>query len=1122
MRPAIPVALLLFALRASAATFTVTTTNDSGPGSLRQAILDANAAGGGTIAFSIGSGPQSIRPLTILPSINNFVTVDGTTQPGYGSAPIIELDGSLTGSLPHPGLLLAGNNNVVRGLVVNRWPEGGIQINGNSNQVYANYLGTDLSGNSGVSPNQYGVMLLWGASGNTIGGANGRNVISGNKAGIELPPSGTQVFTGGNVIQNNWIGLSASGGAAVPNRDGIELQRATNTLIGGPGLGNVISGNSEFGISLLACTSVTVQGNLLGTNAFGSPGLGNQVAALLIGFGSGHTIGGIAPGAGNTFRTNKVAIGIQDSPHNVIQGNTFIDNGDSISVSNAFQNADDTQIGGTADGAGNTIRGTSARIGAITIFGAKNCPILRNSIAGSGKLAIDLDNDGITMNDAGDGDTGANNHQNFPVITGILAAPGSTTLIGTLNSTPGQPFRLEFFQNTTCHPFGYGEGETYIGFTNVSTDGGGNASFNVTFPTALGAAAGVTATATDAGGNTSEFSACVSVSGPGAFGFSSDPTASEGSGSASVQVLRMGGSTGTVTVNYATNNGTATSPADFTAQSGTLTFTDGQVSKTIVVPLINDSVFEGPETFAVTLSNPTGGATIAQSTTNVTITDDDPPPALSIADASAAEGNSGAANLPFIVTLSPVSPATTTVSYATAGNSATAGSDFQPVSGTLTFAPGETQKTILVPVNGDTRFESDETFSVVLSNPVNASLARPSATGTIVNDDPRPSITVSDVRVLEGTNRTSTVTVTLTANQPLDGRIDYATADGTARAPGDYFPASGFFTFSGETTKELSITIAADDEPETDETFTLRLTGNTTGAVIDHPTVTITILNDDAGFGPRSQNVPLGAKAELNLNLGTSPSGPLTIALSSSNSEVLDTPASAVVTNVSTPFTFLTKKVGSTVLFATLPAPYSQTLSAQVTVYEPANLVLNPHAVVIPEGGSASLTASFDPQLSTPEVVQLRASNPALIDLPSSITVPAGQKATFTIKALQKGSTTLLTTLGASHGGQQGSISVDVVDATKTPIILKMTPVNGLVTGGTHVTVDGMNLTADCTLAFGGAMATSTFVSPSQITATTPPHAAGAVDVVLSCGTNVVRLDDGFTYVPARTRPVHH
>jgi aryl-phospho-beta-D-glucosidase BglC (GH1 family) len=196
-----------------------------------------------------------------------------------------------------------------------------------------------------------------------------------------------------------------------------------------------------------------------------------------------------------------------------------------------------------------------------------------------------------------------------------------------------------------------------------------------------------------------------------------------------------------VTVIYATANGTATAGSDYTAKSGTVTFAPGQTSQTIDVAILGDTAVEANETFLLQLTSATG-ATVATSQAIGTIVNDDLQPTLptlSIAGASTAEGNSGTRNLVFTVTLSKSSTSAVTVRYASANGTATAGSDYNATSGTITFAPGQTTQLVTVVVRGDTTVEDNETFSVVLSSASGATLATSTATGTITNDDQSPS-----------------------------------------------------------------------------------------------------------------------------------------------------------------------------------------------------------------------------------------------------------------------------------------------------------------------------------------------------------------------------------------------
>ncbi|WP_293222602.1 Calx-beta domain-containing protein, partial [Mycolicibacterium sp.] len=197
-----------------------------------------------------------------------------------------------------------------------------------------------------------------------------------------------------------------------------------------------------------------------------------------------------------------------------------------------------------------------------------------------------------------------------------------------------------------------------------------------------------------------------------------------------------------VSVNYATSNGTATAGVDYTADAGTITFAPGVTIQTVHVGILGDTAVEPSETFTVTLSAPSG-VTIAKGTAVGTITNDDvavvvTPPTVSVADSSVTEGGSGTSNLVFTATLSKVSATTVTVRYATSNGTATAGQDYTAGSGTLTFAPGVISQTVTVAVTGDATVEPTETFTVTLSSPSGATIARATAIGTILTDDITP------------------------------------------------------------------------------------------------------------------------------------------------------------------------------------------------------------------------------------------------------------------------------------------------------------------------------------------------------------------------------------------------
>jgi len=247
-------------------------------------------------------------------------------------------------------------------------------------------------------------------------------------------------------------------------------------------------------------------------------------------------------------------------------------------------------------------------------------------------------------------------------------------------------------------------------------------------------------------------------------------------GSAMITVTRIGDITGAGSVDYATSNGTAVAPQDYTAVAGTLNFTAGETFQTIPIPIVNDNITEGVETFNVTLSNAAGGASLGSpSTAELFLFDNDPPPTISISDVTIAEGNSGVTNANFVVSLSNPSASTITMNYATADGAATAGSDYQTKSGMLTFNPGEVSKIISVVVNVDILAEVNETFFVNLSNPTNATFADSQGLGTIEDDDsacPGPSFG-GPIDSTVGSNPTDLVVGDFNA----DGKSDLAVAN---------------------------------------------------------------------------------------------------------------------------------------------------------------------------------------------------------------------------------------------------------------------------------------------------------------------------------------------------------
>ena len=721
---------------------TVNSNNDVNDGacsvshcSLREAINIANSlSGANTIYFNIsGSGVHTISPASALPTISGPVTIDGTTQPGYGSTPLIELNGTGAGASTD-GLTITAGSSTVRALAINRFGRDGISINtgggntitgsdigtnaagtaalpngrdgiliinsasnqisvnivsanvdhgvevdgaaatanvvagnyigtdasgtvdlgnggigatigsgahdntiggtsgaptrnvisGNNgigvsisssgasgNLVQGNYIGTNASGTAAIGNSLHGVRVDSGAHDNTVGGttAAARNIISGNTAaGVYVTDAGTtlnvvegnyvgtdatgtiavgnagglQIYNGadhntiggpsasarnvvsgnvsgvylfssgaGNLVQNNYVGVSAAGTAAVPNTvDGIAAQAVS---VGATIDSNVVSGNGRLGIYLLSASSgVTITGNIVGLNAAGTAAIPNASAGVdILGASTGNTVGGSTAAARNIISGNTdagVYLNGAGTTGNVVKGNYI---GTNPAGTSALANtgagvqidagASSNTIGGPGgvgnvisgnNGAGvlvtgassndNIIRENTIGMNAAGTSGVANggpgirldagnfTQIVQNSIDLNGGLGIDINNDGVTANDSGDGDSGTNGLQNFPVLTSATGG-ASTTVMGTLNTTASTSLTVEIFSSPACDGSGNGEGRVYLGSQSVMTDGSGNVGFTKSGLPAVTVGQVVTATVISSNGNSSEFSACRTV-----------------------------------------------------------------------------------------------------------------------------------------------------------------------------------------------------------------------------------------------------------------------------------------------------------------------------------------------------------------------------------------------------------------------------------------------------------------------------------------------------------------------------------------------------------------------------------------------------------------------------------
>jgi hypothetical protein len=287
-------------------------------------------------------------------------------------------------------------------------------------------------------------------------------------------------------------------------------------------------------------------------------------------------------------------------------------------------------------------------------------------------------------------------------------------------------------------------GSPITGYTVTASPGGTSASGNASPITLLGLSSATSYTftvhATNAVGDSSESAASNAVTPaasptPPAFSVS-DPKVTETNSASTVKftVSLSAPAIGPVSVNYATSDSTAVAPGDYTATAGILSFAAGERTKTVLVTVAGDTLYEPTEKFFLNLSNPSG-ATIADDRGAAAIKNDDPAPSITIADVAQVEGNSSTSGLVFTVTLSSATGAVTKVKFATTNGTATAGIDYTAISGTVSIPAGTTSKTFAVAITGDIVAEPNETLVVNLTSPVNAAIGDAQAVGIIVNDD---------------------------------------------------------------------------------------------------------------------------------------------------------------------------------------------------------------------------------------------------------------------------------------------------------------------------------------------------------------------------------------------------
>ena len=464
-----------------------------------------------------------------------------------------------------------------------------------------------------------------------------------------------------------------------------------------------------------------------------------------------------------------------------------------------------------------------------------------------------------------------------------------------------------------------------------------------------------------------------------------DTVVAEG-GTATLTVTISPPSSSGITVDWATSNDTAQAPGDYPAATGSLSIPALSSTYTFSVNTEDDSIDENNEAFNVTLSNPVG-ATLLDATGAVTISDDDAAPSLSISDLSITEG----ATASLAVTLSSVSGKAITVDYATNNGSALSGSDYTGVSGTLAIPAGALGGIISVTSLEDVLNEGDESLTVSLSNPVEASIADNSGTITIADNDNAPLLSIDNVTVAEGAN--ASFTVTLSAISALNVSFDWTTSAGTASIPGDLAAASGSGSIpAGSTSTTLTISTVDDVVSESSENFTIVLSnvvnagnGNLvgTGTISDNETLPQISVSDavvtEGGNASFTVNLTPAASSDVTVDWVTGNATATAPSDYTTSSSTLTIPAGATSASIAitTVDDTLDEDVETFNLF--LSNPFGAAIadgSAVATINDndaAPNLTIADISVT--EGATASLTVVVDAQSGKPISVDWATGN---------------------------------------------------------------------------------------------------------------------------------------------------
>jgi hypothetical protein len=669
------------------------------------------------------------------------------------------------------------------------------------------------------------------------------------------------------------------------------------------------------------------------------------------------------------------------------------------------------------------------------------------------------------------------------------AATGSTLTATTATPTGGTPvstyLRLfDAFGNELTNSAGTGAVQytfTTGGTYYLGVSGSGNSTYNPTI-----AGSGVAAA-------TGDYQLSLALSTPQlSINNVTVTKPTSGSINANFTVSLSAASAQTVTVNYSVFAGIGRAYTDYTPSSETLTFTPGQVTQTITIPILGNTTRTGTETFYVNLSNPTN-AIISQAQGIGTIRDTTPLPILSIANVSTTEGTSGTKTVQFRVSLPKASAQEVTVLYATANGTAIAGTDYGAVSGMLVFYPGDTIENINVPVYGYAGKNSDQTFTLNLTNPTGAILLSSTGVGTIFNANNTVSISAASAVAPTSGVAAMTFTVSLSTPVPSNGPpvvVQYATANGSgtngAMAGRDYITQSGSLTFApGTSSQTISVLLIGTPNNQPTRTFNVSLTSSTNaqlsatktavGTITNNVTVPALSVNNATGLESSSANktmtftVTLSAASGQTVTVqyatadGTAVAGTDYTATSGTLSFAAGTTSKTVTVTVLAGATFGPSKTFSLNLSNPSNATVSQGTGTGTIIEAGAAPTLSINSVSTTEGSSGTKTLLFTVTLSpavptggTPVTVQYATADGTAI----AGTDYGAVNGTLTFTAGVTSKTIGVPVYGYAGKNSDQTFTLNLSNPSGNAAILTGTGVGTILNGNNTVSISGASAVA--------------------------------------------------------------